>query len=146
MISLAEWRVCNKSIRLLCPVMASEERLRTSPRWSPRIHRSNACKGRGPTERRPAGIFLALKHIRFEIDFLKTRGKKKKGEKSAELFITNNKNKNFNFSEIDRRNILYDFTLSLEGRGIPIAHNLIVLVCVDSEHRLDAEHRNSGEN
>lgn len=89
MISLAEWRVCNKSIRLLCPVMASEERLRTSPRWSPRIHRSNACKGRGPTERRPAGIFLALKHIRFEIDFLKTRGKKKKERGKKRRIIHN---------------------------------------------------------
>ena len=37
-------------------------------------------------------------------------------------------------------------TLSIEGRAIPITHDLIVLVCVDTECRLNAEYRNNGEN
>lgn len=55
------------------------------------------------------------------------------------------KNKNFKFLKLID-GIFYYFTLSLESRAIPVAHNFIVLVCVDGEHRLDAEYRNSGEN
>lgn len=137
--SLTEWRVCSKSIRLLCPMMVSEERLRKSLRWCPRIRRSSACKERELTERRPIGIFLALKIYPIR-NWRRFRREKRKEEESAELL----KIKIKIIFLID--GIFCYFTLSVEGRRIPVAHDFIVLVCVDSEHGLDAEHRNSGEN
>lgn len=137
--SLTEWRVCSKSIRLLCPMMVSEERLRKSLRWCPRIRRSGACRERELTERRPIGIFLALKIYSIR-NWRRFRREKRKGEESAELL----KIKIKIIFLID--GIFCYFTLSVEGRRIPVAHDFIVLVCVDSEHGLDAEHRNSGEN
>lgn len=109
--SLVEWRVCNKSIRLLCPMMASEERLRTSLRWSPRIHRSNVCRGREPTERRPAGTFLALKirKLIFNEDF---QGKKEERKKSENYSWIKIKISKFQISEIDRRNILLSYLVA----------------------------------
>lgn len=111
--SLVEWRVCNKSIRLLCPMMASEERLRTSLRWSPRIHRSNVCRGREPTERRPAGTFLALK-IRNWFSTKIFKGKKKR--ERNQLFM--DKNKNFKISNFWNWSTEYFIILPCRSKAV----------------------------